>query len=192
MRLEPRVLRHPNAAAALLVALACSMAGPALAAEETFSLEGIWQGWIVYAEAEIELDFLVEIARDANGKLVGSIDVPSQKMEFYPLTSASLAGREVAFDFHRDSERTKNAHFFFTGELAADGTKITGMFKGWADDDGRNRVPFTLERTGDATGERAPVPIQPLLALSPTGEELVRAFNAKVDKARLVLLLSPT
>jgi len=155
-------------------------------------LEGFWEGQIIYAKAEIELDFSVELAPDAEGALVGSIDIPSQKMKFYPLTAVKTDGRKLSFDFYRDSERTKNAHFLFEGELSEDGGSMEGIFTGWYDDEGRNKVPFVLNRAGEAFGDRPDPEPSPLTLLSDDSRELKQKFNEDRDNPRLVLLLSPT
>lgn len=160
--------------------------------EMMVDLEGLWAGQILYAPAEIELDFWVELGRDADGMLVGNIDVPSQKMKFYPLSSVEHEGRRLDFDFHRDSEITKNAHFYFRGQLSEDGEAVTGTFKGWKDDDGRNRVPFELKKVSSGFGERPEPQLQPLASFTGPGAAVREAFNEDVDNVRLVILLSPT
>lgn len=187
-RVVPRgfVLNPFAGSLALLLALGFAIA-PAVAQD---SLSGFWEGQIMYAPAEIELDFSVEIAADAEGNLVGSINVPSQEMKYYPLTSVKVEGEQVTFDFHKDSERTANAHFLFEGKLSGDA--LSGMFTGWYDDAGRNHVPFVLHRTGEAFEAPADEPEpRPVTALSPDGSELQKAFNEDSDDLRLVLLLSP-
>jgi hypothetical protein len=155
------------------------------------TLEGIWQGWIVYAEGEIELDMLVELAPGEEGAMGGNIDIPSQRMEFYPLTTVEQDGSQVMLEFFRDSERTKNARYLFEGELKDGGSRIEGMFTGWYDDDGRNHVPFVLERIGDAFSPRPERTSAPLEAMTDSGTELREDFNQDADKVRLVVLLSP-
>lgn len=155
------------------------------------TLQGIWQGWIVYAEGEIELDMLVELAPGEGGEMGGNIDIPSQRMEFYPLTTVEQDGARVKLEFFRDSERTKNARYLFEGELGDGGDRIEGMFTGWYDDDGRNHVPFVLERTGDAFDPRPERTTAPLESMADSGSELQERFNQDADKVRLVVLLSP-
>lgn len=153
---------------------------------------GLWAGQILYAPAEIELEVLVELAADAEGNLVGNVDVPSQKMKYYPLTSVTPQGRQITFDFHKDSEKTLNARFLFEGELSEGGEELSGIFTGWYDDEGRNRVPFELHRVEAAFGER-PEPVErPLVAFEGPGAEVHKAFNEDVGNVRVVLLLSPT
>ncbi len=154
--------------------------------------EGLWAGQILYAPAEIELNIWVELGRDAEGLLVGNIDVPSQKMKFYPLTAVAPQGTHLTFDFFKDSEKTKNARFLFEGELSKDGEALKGMFTGWYDDEGRNHVPFELHRVAGAFGERPEPQLQPLHDLSVMGTELQQAFTEGQGHVRVVLFLSPT
>ncbi|MDY7093782.1 MAG: hypothetical protein SX243_12495 [Acidobacteriota bacterium] len=155
------------------------------------TLEGIWQGWIVYAEGEIELDMLVELASGEEGVMGGNIDIPSQRMEFYPLTTVEQDGTQVTLEFFRDSERTKNARYLFEGEVKDGGSRIEGMFTGWYDDDGRNHVPFVLERTGEAFDPRPERTTAVVESLADSGDELRERFNQDADKVRLMVLLSP-
>ena len=156
------------------------------------AFEGLWAGQILYAPAQVELELWVELATDAEGNLVGNLDVPSQKMKFYPLTSVEQQGHEIKFDFHKDGERKKNAHFFFEGKLSEDGTELSGIFTGWHDDDGNNRVPFELKKTDAAFGERPEPVLRPLVDLASSNAELKEVFNEDADNVRLVMLLSPT
>jgi hypothetical protein len=157
-------------------------------------LEGLWQGVILYDPAQVELETTVEIARDAQGNLVGTIDLPTQQMKFHPLRDFRLEGRKAAFTFYRNSERRgPDSPFTFEGEISPDGKVLEGMFTGFYNEEkGNDRVPFRFERIGEAGDER-PQPVQPaLLTLSPAGVELRDAFNRDTGGIRLVMLLSPT
>lgn len=158
----------------------------------TGSVEGLWQGVILYQHAEIELEFAVEIGRAASGGLVGTIDLPTQRMLHYPLSEIRQEGSRVFLQFRRDSEaRGPNAPFDFHGELADGGRTLRGTFVGFIHE-GRNRFPFELTRLGGAGMARPEPPRPPLHGLSPGSEELAAAFDRDAGRVRLLMLLSPT
>lgn len=165
--------------------------GLAAGAEErriAADVEGLWQGTLMYKRAELEVDVFVELARDAQGRWVGTMDVPNQAMQFHPLENVRVNGSEIYFDFNRSKETGAAVETPVTGTVSADGTTITGDFH-----EGRkDHIPFTLKRIGRA-GDDRPQPRKPeLLSLSGSGAELREAFNRDAGKARLVMLLSPT
>ena len=157
-------------------------------------VEGLWDGIILYDPAQVELETTVEIARDAQGKLVGTIDLPSQRMKFHELRDFKVDGRKVSFTFYRNSEkRGPNSPFVFDGELSADGRRMTGIFTGFYNEEkGTDRVPFSFERIGDPGDERAEPASPPVISLSPDYSELRDAFNRDADAVRILILISPT
>jgi hypothetical protein len=157
-------------------------------------VEGLWDGIILYDPAQVELETTVEIARDAQGKLVGTIDLPSQRMKFHELRDFKVDGRKVSFTFYRNSEkRGPNSPFVFDGELSADGRVMAGIFTGFYNEEkGTDRVPFSFERVGEPGDER-PEPVNPpVIPLSPAYGELREAFNRDADAVRILILISPT
>lgn len=157
-------------------------------------VEGLWDGIILYDPAQVELETTVEIARDAQGNLAGTIDLPSQRMKYHELRDFKLDGRKVSFTFYRNSERRgPNSPFVFDGEVSADGRVMEGIFTGFYNEEkGTDRVPFRFERIGEPGDER-PEPVQPpVISLSPSGSELRDAFNRDADAVRILILLSPT
>jgi pimeloyl-ACP methyl ester carboxylesterase len=163
-------------------------AAPAAAALAP-SPEGLWKGTLVYKRAELEADILVDLARDAKGKWVGTIDVPNQRMKFYPLDNVRVDGSAVYFEFNRFAQRAQvMVETPITGTLAADGSTLTAdYFEGK-----KNHLPVTFKRIGDAGGERPEPRLAEVHALSDSGEELRTLFNRDAGKTRLILLLSPT
>lgn len=164
--------------------------GPARAEEEkTANVEGLWQGSLIYKQAELEADVFVELARDAKGRWVGTMDVPNQGMQFHPLENVRVNGSEVYFEFNRFAKKAGVAvETPFTGTVSADGTTIAGDFY-----EGRkNHIPLSLKRIGQAGDDRPEPRKSELRSLSDSGAELREMFNRDAGKTRLVLLLSPT
>jgi hypothetical protein len=186
-RLRADVRRMVEEAKAKQVAEVAEVASPP-------RLDGLWQGVILYDPAQIELETTVEIAADPRGKLVGTIDLPSQRMQFHPLKDIRQDGARISFTFYRDSEkRGPDSPFVFDGTISPDGRVLEGIFTGFYNEEkGNDRVPFRFERIGEA-GDDRPEPVKPPLhALTGLGDELREAFNRDAGGVRLILLLSPT
>ena len=149
---------------------------------------GLWEGQIVYQRAEVEFDLTVEIFRGADGKLLGTVDLPSERVKFRPLRNIEVQGRHLNMEFLLDSEvRGPDATFKLQADLAPDGKTMHGVFV----ESGGSR-PFFLDRRGDPGSERPPERRSPVTNLSDQAAELKAAFNRDADRVRLVLLLSPT
>jgi pimeloyl-ACP methyl ester carboxylesterase len=163
---------------------------PAVAAAAAQArIEGLWEGVLVQKPGELEADVVVEIARNPDGGLVGTIDVPNQQIQYHPLESVKAEGSKVSFVFSRYSETAQMMVVSpVTLTLSEDGRTLAGELV----EGGRNRIPLMLERTGEAGSARREPPLRPLHILSADGAELKAAFNRDKDKPRLVLLLSPT
>lgn len=181
--------------AALLGAAWVSGAGAATDLPAEPRAEGLWEGWVVYSPAEAEVEIIVEIARDAEGELVGTIDIPSQRMKFHPLDSVTLEERRLTFDWlwvHQESEGGETrARFLYEGEISDDGAAVRGTVSGWENPSGRTTT-FELARIGEAGDER---PERSLLEVTTLGGDLGalrRAFNGAAGQPRLLLLISPT
>jgi hypothetical protein len=176
---------------------ACALplaAQPAREIAPPVRVEGLWEGMILYDPAQVELETTVEIARDAQGKLVGTIDLPSQRMKYHELRDFKVDGRKVSFTFYRNSEkRGPNSPFVFDGEISADGRLMAGIFTGFYNEEkGTDRVPFSFERTGEPGDERPEPVAPPVIPLSPAYSELRDAFNRDADAVRILILISPT
>lgn len=157
-------------------------------------VEGLWEGIILYDPAQVELETTVEIARDASGSLVGTIDLPSQRMKYHELRDFKVDGRKVSFTFYRTSERRgPNSPFVFDGEISADGRAMEGIFTGFYNEEkGTDRVPFSFERIGEPGDERPETLHPPVIPLAPAHGELRDAFNRDADAVRILILISPT
>jgi hypothetical protein len=144
------------------------------------AVEGSWEGVIVYAPAELEVEIAVELFQDAMGKLAGLVDVPTKPIDDEPLSNLRFDGTRISWELRRDS-----GTFLFEGTLSADGQEIRGrsIDRGKAYD-------FSLRRRDPAAPESKPVP-PALHPLSATGAELKERFNGDSGNVRLVMLLSP-
>ncbi len=174
------------------LALCQSLQGLPAGAEErriAADVEGLWQGTLMYKRAELEVDVFVELARDAQGRWMGTMDVPNQAIQFHLLENVRVNGSEVYFDFNRFSKKPGiTVGTPFTGMVSADGATITGDFY----EGKKNHIPLTLKRIGHA-GDDRPEPRKPeLRSLADSGAELRETFNRDAGKTRLVMLLSPT
>lgn len=154
-----------------------------------FDPEGLWEGAIFYKPGVMEIEILVDLAKDHEGKLAGTISIPSRNIRYVALEALEQDGNEIGFTFTRYSERAKmDVVSPFQGELAADGQTIRGKFV----EGGVNPYPFELGRIGAAGSEPPSPPRPPLHDLSEHGEELAALFDEHADKVRLVLMVSPT
>ena len=101
---------------------------------------GHWTG-SVQVQA-MRLDFVVDITRSAHGDLVGTIDLPTQRIKGLPLQKIAVDGKAVTF-YARDDQP-------FRGLLTSDGTIAGDMsIEGLS-------APFTMTRTGDGVFTPAP------------------------------------
>lgn len=173
---------------AALVAALLALLVPAVAPAAT--PEGLWEGALLLKPGELEVEVVVELARDAAGRLVGTISLPWSDIPMAPLQEVKADGSSISFAFTRFSQRANmEVRSTFDGTLSADGKTIRGeLLEG-----GKNKYSCVLERTGEAGDERPqPAASAPVLTLSDAGGELKEAFNRDADKVRLVFLISPT
>lgn len=161
-------------------------AAPAAAPADLGRFSGLYHGVIVYRAGEMELESVVELGLDAEGRLTGTIDQPGF-FEYQPLEDVVVDGDTIRFAYRRFSEvRGPDAPFELEGALVDGGAALEGDFL-----ESRGRIPFRFERIGDAGTPRPEMSRRPLADLSASGDELREAFDADADSARLVLLLSP-
>lgn len=159
---------------------------PSAADADLARFAGLYHGNIVYREAEMELEALIELGVDGEGRLVGTIDQPGF-FQYQPLEDVVVEGDEIRFAYRRFSEvRGPDALFAFEGELVDGGAALEGGFL-----ESRGRIPFRFERIGDAGDPRPEMTRRPLADLAADGAALRDAFNADADHARLVVLVSP-
>lgn len=182
--------RQPRVSIALALALGPVLALPACALGPA-DAEGLWQGRMIFARAQQELDVVVELARTPAGEWVGTFDVPTQGIRFHPLrgirVAEGAAGVEVELQLERGAREGLRADYRLRGTLSDDGTSIEGSATGA----GRPAVPFTLERLGPPGTPRLEPAEMPVEDLSPGSPELRDLFERDRGRMRLVLLLSP-
>ncbi len=179
-------MARPGVPAAVVL---CAVFGAVPAAAT--GLEGLWEGLMVFKRGELEVEFVLELAPAADGRLVGTIDVPNQHLLYHPVDRATLDGDRGAFAFTWLTPDSKvSATVAFSGTLSPDGRRLDGVVE--ESDAPGVRSPFSMRRVGDAGAPRRTPPAPALRALSPAGAELREAFNGDAGKTRLVMLLSPT
>jgi hypothetical protein len=126
--------------------LLCLWSLATLTAQKPVDPTGHWTGTI--QTPDLIVDFAVDLARNARGELIGTLDLPAEKIQGLPLTRIALDGTSIVFHARSDQP--------LTGVLSPDGTTITGDMKA-----GGAAVPFTMRRIGEARLE-APVPQPPV------------------------------
>lgn len=108
-------------------------------AEPAARLAGHWEG-AIHAPLE-DVVVAVDVAADAAGTFGGTFSSASQKLNGYPLWSASSDGETVKLELKMADPGVRT----FDGLLSSDGETITGQFLIDV-----HAVPFTLKRNGDA------------------------------------------
>jgi hypothetical protein len=135
---------------------------------------GHWEGAIAIPGGEIP--FQVDLAMNAQGKLVAGYSRPEENLKGMPMINVSLDGRAIGFDLPIDGG------IKFQGILYADGKTISGDVTAAI-----GTAPFNLTRKGDAQMAAAP-------RNSPIDEGLVGTWHGTLalpgKSLRLVLRLS--
>jgi len=108
-------------------------------ADPAARLAGHWEG-AIHAPLE-DVSVAVDVAADAAGKLGGTFTSASQKLNGFPLWSASNDGETVKLELRLADPGVRT----FDGRLSSDGDTITGQFLIDV-----HAVPFTLKRNGEA------------------------------------------
>src|SRR4051812_29788339 len=123
-----------NCRALIAATLFVAASVPARAQQPT-DPSGHWQGALQTPSMQVPFD--LDLAKDAAGRLSGTLSVPAQKINGLPLTKVAVEGTTVNFQARSDQP--------FTGALSDDRQSITGelLISG-------NSLVFTLTRTGAA------------------------------------------
>jgi hypothetical protein len=159
------VQRRKAVLAALLVVLV-----PSLRAQTAADPSGHWEGAIQAPDVEVRIE--VDLTRNGNGELAGTISIPANTLKGLPLSSVTVENGAVTFDVRLAGGGR------FQGEILADGKSLSGVFAGQA-----GTAPFSLTRTSDARIEAPP-------KSAPIGEEVQGMWNGtlEVDGGRRLLL----
>ena len=123
----------------LLVAGFSRIAPGVLFAQAPSDPSGHWEGAISAPFGEIPIE--IDLARDANGVLIGAFS--NQSLHGYPLTNVSAHDRVVSFEIKATSGG------IFDGVLTEGGTTISGDFAAT-----QGSAPFSLVKKGDARIEK--------------------------------------
>lgn len=166
--------RRTLALAALLVASSL-----VLRAQTAVDPSGHWSGSFQGPETEVALE--IDLAKNAKGEVVGTINFPAENVKGIPLRTVTLKGRSLTFSPRGDQS--------FTGEISADGKAIAGEFKGIGPLGNEFATPFTLNRAGAAK-------FAPAIKNAAIGKELLGTWHAFLESksrgttSRIVLTLA--
>ena len=123
---------------------------------------GHWEGGIQTPEGSIGV--VVDLAKNSDGQIAGTIGVPPQNLKGFPLVIESADGRALTFRF-----RGAPGNRVFQGVLADDGASMSGDFiqSGFT-------MHFALSRTGAAQ-------IDPPIKSAPIAKELEGPWSATLE-----------
>jgi len=164
-----------------MISLLVSLFGVCLAptsAAQGANLVGHWEGAIVLASAEQEVDIVMDFG-PTDALVKGKLWFPMTLDGAHEVDALAIQGSHVSFSVH-DAAGLITA---FDGALSAEGDSLQGTMT----ESGKS-IPFILHRV-KATGPASEVPVYRLLG---SGIELTRLFNNDVGNVRMLLLLSPT
>jgi hypothetical protein len=147
-------------------------------AQGAFDPSGHWEGGIETPQGSIGV--IVDLAKNEDGQLGGTIGVPPQNLKGFPLVIESADGRAVTFRF-----RGAAGNRVFQGVVAEDGGSMSGEFtqSGFS-------MRFALSRKGAAQ-------IDPPIKSAPIAKELEGPWSATLEgsyqngnKRQVFLMLS--
>jgi hypothetical protein len=119
------------------------LAAPNVARAQSIDPSGHWEGAITIPGGEIP--FQVDLAKNAQGKLIATYSRPEENLKGLPMVNVGLDGRAIAFDLPVDGGVK------FQGIFYADGKTISGDVTAAI-----GTAPFNLRRTGDPQLAAAP------------------------------------
>jgi hypothetical protein len=147
-------------------------------AQGTSDPSGHWEGGIETPEGSIGV--VVDLARDAAGRLGGTIGVPPQNLKGFPLVIEAADGRAITFRF-----KGAPGNRVFQGVVAEDGASMSGEFV-----QGGFTMRFALSRKGAAQ-------IDTPIRSAPIAKELEGPWSATLEgtyqngiKRSVILMLS--
>jgi hypothetical protein len=119
------------------------LAAPTAALAQSADPSGHWEGAVNIPGGEIA--FQIDLARNAQGKLIATYSRPEENLKGLPLTNVTLDGRAIGFDLPVDGGVKFQGIFYEDGKtISGDVTAAIGT------------APFNLTRTGDALVAAAP------------------------------------
>jgi hypothetical protein len=124
----------------MLAAVSPLLAAP-LVAQKPADPSGHWEGTV--QAPGMAIGFEVDFATNEHGTLVGTVNIPAERIKGLPLTKVTVQGDTIAFHARADQP--------LSGVLSADGKTIAGDYFVQG-----NTLPFTMVRTGDATIQLRP------------------------------------
>jgi hypothetical protein len=145
--------------------LACAMG----VAQPASKAAGHWQGKIQIPEHE--LNFTVDLAKNAKGAWIGSMSITGTNSTDVPLNTIAIEEPAVRFSANLPDKAS------FDGQLSADGNSLSGKASSAA-----GEAPFVLTRSGEANVKTPP----PSSALSKDFEGLWEGTLTSSGKTRRV------
>jgi hypothetical protein len=135
-------------------------------------ISGHWEGMI--HAPEMAVNFEVDFARNSKGVLVGTVNLPAERIRHLPLTKVAVSGSSITFHARSDQP--------LTGVVSLDGKTITGDMSTMG-----GAAPFTLTRTGEAQVDapKRNAPVAKTLEGSWTG-----SLASRMGSFRLVLSIA--
>lgn len=155
----------------VLVAALVLSAAPFGRAQTAPDPSGHWEGSIQAPGGAVAIE--VDLAKNAQGVLDGTIGVPAQHEHGIPFSNITADGNSIEFQARSDQS--------FKGTLSSDGRSMSGRLIAAA-----GSVPIVLTRTGDAR-------IEPPAKSAAVGKDLEGSWSGTLDVdggLRLVLTVA--
>lgn len=109
-----------------------------VALADSAAASGHWDGAIQVPGSALGIQ--VDLAKNAKGEWMGTIDIPAQHLKGFPLSSVAVKGNAVSFLMKGPQGDPK-----FDGTVSANGNSLSGNFT-----QGGAALTFGLKRTGEA------------------------------------------
>lgn len=138
--------------------------GPALGVAGTPA--GRWQGVVDVPGRPFAL--VVDVARDGDGRWIGSVIVPALGVKGAPLANVTSDAGGIAFDLGRLLASPAYGPARFAARLQTDGAMAGEMRQGG------NAAPFTLTRTG-------PAQVEPPVRSTPVAADVAHAWRGDFE-----------
>jgi hypothetical protein len=106
-------------------------------AQDPHPVQGHWVGAIEFPGEP--LDAILDLIQEENGLWAGTISIPAQVVEDFPVSRLVVEGNQVSFSMGEMRESPR-----FQGQISTDGRTMTGTFI-----QVDVRFPFRLTKEGD-------------------------------------------